>query len=132
MGRTSRTLVGAVGSFEVVGVQVGLGMGGGGVLRATARSTLGDGLVVGNLVSGVVGNRGQSTLGDGVQGVGGSCASCWSVGWRILCSCWMAWVRTMPSLVEDGTVPPRAVSMSVAWTSVRSVSKIVGVAKCVG
>ena len=132
MGCTSRTLVGAVGSFEVVGVQFGLGMGGGGLLRATARSTLGDGLVVGTLVSGVVGNRGRSTLGDGVQGVGGNCAFCWSVGRRILWSCWLACARAMPSLVEDGTVPPRAVSMSVAWRSVHSVSEIVSVAQCVG
>ena len=127
MGRTSRTLVGAVGSFEVVGIQVGLGMGGGGLLRATVRSTLGDGLVVSNLVSGIAGNRGRSTLGDGVQGVGGGCASCWNVCRRILRSCWMACIRAMPSLVEDGTVPPRAVSMSVAWRSVCYASEIVGV-----
>ena len=114
MGCTSRTLVGVMGSFEVVGVRVGLGMGGGGLLRATARSTLGDGLVVGTLVSGIVGNRGRSTLGDGIQGVGGGYASCLSVGRRILRSCWMACVCAMPSLVEDGTVLPRAVSMSVA------------------
>ena len=132
MGCTSHTVVGAVGSFEVVGVQVGLGMGGGGLLRAMARSTLGDGLVVGTLVSGVVCNRGRSTLGGGIQGVGGGCASCWSVGRRILWSCWMACVRAMPSLVEDGTIPPRAVSLSVAWRSARSVSEIVGVAQCVG
>jgi hypothetical protein len=132
MGRTGRTLVGAVGSFEVVGVRVGLGMGGGRLLRATARSTLGDGLVVGTLVSGIAGNRGWSTLGDGVQGVGGGDAFCWSVGRRISQSCWMAYARAMPSLVEDGTVPPRAVSVSVAWMSVCSISEIVGVAQCVG
>ena len=107
-------------------------MGGGGLSGATARSTLGDGLVVGTLVSGVVSNRGRSTLGDGIQGVGGGCASCWSVGQRILRSCWMACVRAMPSLVEDGTIPLRAVSMSVAWRSVHSVSEIVGVAQCIG
>ena len=107
-----------MGSFEVVGVQVGLGMGGGGLLRATVRSALGDGLVVGTLVSGVVGNCGRSTLGDGVQGVCGGYAFCWSVGRRILRSCWM---DPMPSLVEDGTVPPRAVSMPIAWRSDRSV-----------
>ena len=132
MGRTSRTLVGAMGSFEVVGVLVGLGMGGGGLSRATVRSPLGDGLVVGTLVSGVVGNHGGSTLGAGVQGVGGGCASCWSVGQRMLRSCWMACARAMPSLVEDGIVPPRALSISVAWRSIRSVSKIVGVAQCIG
>ena len=49
---------------------------GGGRLLATARSTLGDGLVVGTLVSGVVSDRGRSTLGDGVQGVGGACVFC--------------------------------------------------------
>ena len=97
-----------------------------------ARSTLGDGLVVCTLFSGVVGNRGQSTLGDGIQEVGGGCASCWSVGWRILRSCWMACARAMLSLVEDETIPPRAVSMSVAWRIYRSVSKIVGMAQCDG
>jgi hypothetical protein len=60
-------------------------MGGGGLLRVTARSTLGDGLVVCTLGSGIVGNRGRSTLGDGVSVVGG-----WSIGRRILQSCWMA------------------------------------------
>ena len=84
MGRTSRTLVDAVGPFEVVGVQVGLGMGGGGLLRATAHSTLGDGLVVCTLASGVAGNLGRSTLGDGVPVVSGDDAFCWSVGRRIL------------------------------------------------
>ena len=44
-------------------------MGGGGLLRATARSTLGDGLVIGTLVSG-------STLGEGVPVVGGGGALC--------------------------------------------------------
>ena len=38
----------------------------------------------------------------------------------------------MDSLVEDVTVPPTAVSVSVAWMIVRSVSEIVGVAQCVG
>ncbi len=102
-------------------------MGGGGLLRATARSTLGDGLVICTLGSGVVGNCGWSTLNDGVLVVGG-----WSVGRRILRSCWMAWDCAMDSLVEDGTVPPRAVSVSVAWMIVCSISEIVGVAQCVG
>ena len=84
------------------------------------------------LISGIVDNHVRSTLSDGVQGVGGGCASCWSVGQRILWSCWMACVRAMSSLVEDGTVLSRAVSMSVAWRSVRSVSEIVGVAQCIG
>jgi hypothetical protein len=125
-------LAGAVRSFEVVGVRVGLCMGGAVLLRVRARSTLGDGLVVGTLGSGVAGNRGRSTLGDGVPVVGVGGAFCWSVGRRILRSCWMAWDRSMDSLVEDGTVPPRAVSVSVAWMIIRSVSEIVGVAQCVG
>ena len=132
MGRTRCTSVGVVGSFEVVGVRVGLGMGGGGLLRVTARSTLTDGLVVGTLVSGFAGNRGRSTLGDGVPVVGGGDAFCWSVDRRILRSCWMACARAMASLVKDGTVPPRVVSVSVAWMIVRSVAEIVGVAQCVG
>ena len=132
MGRTSHTLVGAVGPFEVVGVQVGLGMGGGGLLRATAHSTLGDGLVVCTLASGVAGNLGRSTLGDGVPVVSGDDAFCWSVGRRILWSCWMAWACAMDSLVEDGTVPPRAVSVSIAWMIVCSVAEIVGVAQRIG
>ena len=65
MGLTSRTLGGAVGSCEVVGVRVGLCVGGGGLLRVAARSTLGDGLVASTLGSGVAGIRGRSTLGDG-------------------------------------------------------------------
>ena len=44
----------------------------------------------------------------------------------------MALARTMESLVEDGTVPPRAVSVSVAWMIVHSIAEIVGVAQCIG
>ena len=44
----------------------------------------------------------------------------------------MAWARAMDSLVEDGTVLPRAVSVSVTWMIVSSVSEIVGVVQCVG
>ena len=97
-----------------------------------ARSTRGDGLVAGTLGSGAAGIRGRSTLGDGVTVVGGAGVVCWSDGRRISRSFWMAWDRAMASLVEDGTVPPRAVSVSVAWMIVRSVSEIVGVAQCVG
>ena len=116
----------------MVGVRVGLCVGGGGLLRAAARRTLGDGLVAGTLGSCVVGIRGRSTLGDGVTVVGGTGIFCWNVGRRISRSCWMAWDRAMDSLVEDGTVPPRAVSVSVAWMIVRSVSEIFGVVQCVG
>ena len=101
-------------------------------MRVAARSTLGDGLVVGTLGSGAAGIRGQSTLGDGVTVVGGAGLFSWSDGRRILRSCWMAWDRAMDSLVVDGTVPPRAVSVSVAWMIVCSVSEIFGVVQCVG
>ena len=118
---------------HLVGVRVGCCVGGGGLLvRAAARSTLGDGLVAVTLGSGAVGIRGRSTLGAGVTVVGGAGVFCWSDGRRILRSYWMAWDRAMDSLVEVGTVPPRAVSVSVAWMIVRSVSEIVGVAQCVG
>ena len=43
----------------------------------------------------------------------------------------MAWARAMDSLVEDGTVLLRAVSVSVAWMIVSSISEIVGVVQCV-
>ena len=132
MGLTSRTFGGAVGSCEVVGVRVGLCVGGGGLLRAAARSTLGDGLVVGTLGSGAAGICGRSTLGDGVTVVGGAGVVCWSNGRRISRSFWMAWDQAMDSLVEAGTVPPRAVSVSVAWMIVRSVAEIFGVVQCVG
>ncbi len=107
-------------------------MGGGRLLRAMACSTLGDGLVVGTLISGIASNLGRSTLGDGVPVVGGGGALCWSVGRRILRSCWMAWACAMDSLVEDRTVLPRTVSVSVAWMIVSSILEIVGVAQCVG
>jgi hypothetical protein len=157
MGLTSRTLGGVVGSCEVVGarvgfcvgggaywyssmragthlvgIRVGLRVGGGGLLRVVARSTLGDGLVAGTLGSGAAGIRGRSTLGDGATVVGSAGVFCWSDGRRILRSCWMAWDRVMDSLVEDGTVPSRAVSVSVAWMIVRSVAEIFGVVQCVG
>ncbi len=132
MGLTSCTLGGAVGSCEVVGIRVGLCVGGGGLLRAAARSTLGNGLVAGTLGSGTAGIRGRSTLGAGVTVVGGAGVFCWREGRRILRSCWMAWDRAMNSLVEDGTVPPRAVSVSVAWMIIRPVLEIFGVAQCVG
>jgi hypothetical protein len=141
-----------VGSCEVDGVRVGLCVGGGGLLcaaarstlgdglvvgggglsRAAAQSTLGDGLVVGTLGSGAAGIRGRSTLSDGVMVVGGTGMFCWSDGLRMLRSCWMVWDRAMASLVEDGTVPPRAVSVAVAWMIVVSVSEISGMAQCVG
>ena len=44
----------------------------------------------------------------------------------------MACAHAMASLVEDGTVPLRAVSVPVAWMIVCSVAEIVGVSQCVG
>jgi len=99
----------------MVEVQAGLCVGSGGLFCAAVCITLGDGLVIGTLSSGVVGNRGQSTLSDGVPVVGGAGASGWSVGRRISRSFWMAWDCTMHSLVEDGTVLPMVVSVSTAW-----------------
>ncbi len=136
-----------MGSCEVVGVRVArcvfvricislldaylyayACVGGEGLSRVAARSTLGV-LAAGTLGSGAAGIRGRSTLGDGVTVVGGDGVMvvggagifCRSDGRRISRSCWMAWDRAMDSLVEDGTVPPRAVSVSVAWMIVRSV-----------
>ncbi len=44
----------------------------------------------------------------------------------------MAWVREMESLVEVGTVPPRAVRMSIALRRLRSACVIDGAAQWVG
>ncbi len=74
MGLIIRTVGDAVGSCEVVGVQVGLCVGGGGLLHAAARSTLGDGLVVGS--GGLSCVAARSTLGDGVMVVGGTGIFC--------------------------------------------------------
>ena len=35
-------------------------------------------------------------------------------------------------MVDDGHVPPRAVSVAVAWMIICSVSEISGMAQCVG
>ena len=121
-----------MGSCEVVGVRVGLYVGGRGLLRAAVQSTFVDGLVAGTHGSCAAGIRGRSTLGDGVTVVGGAVLFSWSNGRRILRSCWMVWDRRMDSLVVDGTVPPRAVSVFVAWMIICSVLEIVGVAQCVG
>jgi hypothetical protein len=75
--------VGAVGSCNVVGVLVGVLVGGGEVERALARVILGDGPSVGTLGSGVVGNPGHNTLGDGVSVGIGFDVPWWSTGRRI-------------------------------------------------
>jgi hypothetical protein len=58
---------GAIASCNVVGIQVGVHIGGGEIVYALARVTLGDGPGIGTLGSGVVGNHGCSTLGDSVS-----------------------------------------------------------------
>ncbi len=82
---------GTMGSCDVVGIQDGLHVGGGEILRVLACITLGDGPGVGTLGSGVVGNCGCSTLGGSTLGDGVPVASriivpWWSVGRGISCS----------------------------------------------
>jgi hypothetical protein len=129
-------LAGVVRSRDVVGVLVGL-LTGKGLLawRAMARVALGDGLSVGTLGSSTLGptavvNLERSTLGVGVSS--GVVVPGRSVGRRMSRSCCMAWVHKMESLVEVGTVLPRAVRMSIALRRVRSTCVIDGVAQWVG
>jgi hypothetical protein len=75
---------GVVGSCDVVGVQDRLRDGGGATLRALACIILSDGPGVGTLNSGVVGNPGCSTLGDGVSVASGFVVPWWRVERRIL------------------------------------------------
>jgi hypothetical protein len=79
------------------------------------RITLGDGFGDDTLSSGVSGNQGWSTLGDGVQVVGSVGLPGWSTGRRISRSFWIAWDHEMDSLVEDRMVLLRAVRVSIAW-----------------
>jgi hypothetical protein len=44
----------------------------------------------------------------------------------------MAYIHAMEALVDVGTVPPRAVRVSVASSIVRSVGDSVGTAQCIG
>jgi hypothetical protein len=136
IGRNSWMSAGAVGSLDVVGVLVGL-LTGKGLLawRAMARVALGDRLSVGTLGSGTlrpaaVVNLDRSTLGVGISS--GVIVPGRSVGRRMSQSCCIAWVHKMESLVEVGTVPPRAVRMSVASRRVRSTFLIDGAAQWVG
>jgi hypothetical protein len=125
-----------VGSRDVVSVLVRL-LTGKGLLarRAVAPVALGDGLSIGTLSSGTLGpaavvNLDSSTLSVGVSS--GVVVPGRSVGRRMLQSCCMAWVHKMESLVEVGTVPPRAVRVSVASRRVRSTCVIDGAAQWVG
>jgi hypothetical protein len=58
---------GTVGACNVVGIQIRVRVGWGATVRALACATLSDGPIVGTLGSGVVGDHGRSTLGDGVS-----------------------------------------------------------------
>jgi hypothetical protein len=77
---------GAVGSCNVVGIWVGVRVGWEATVHALVRITLGDGLIVGTLDFGVVGNCGRSALGDGVSVVIGYVVPWWRVGRGISCS----------------------------------------------
>jgi hypothetical protein len=74
---------GTVGSCDVVGIQIGLRVGGGGILRALVCVTYGDGPGIGTLGSGMTGNRSRSTLGDGVSVASGFVVPGGSIGRRI-------------------------------------------------
>jgi hypothetical protein len=132
MGHKRWILEGAVGSCDVVGILVWLHGGGGEMLHVLAVITLDDGPGLGTLGSNVVGDCGCSTFGGGVPVASGFVAPRRSIGRRISCSFCMAWVRAMDALVEVGTVPLRAVRVSVAGRIVRSTDDIVGVAQCIG
>jgi hypothetical protein len=82
-GCRSWIFAGALGSCDVVGVQFGLLVGEGAIVRALAQVTRGDGLSVGTLVSGVAGDHGCSTLGDGVSVAIGFDVPWWRIGRRI-------------------------------------------------
>jgi hypothetical protein len=76
---------GVVGSCHMVGIQVGVFVGGGAIEFALVCITLGDGPSVITLSSGMVGNRGHSTLGDGMPVVIGFDVPWWRTGRRISC-----------------------------------------------
>ena len=71
---------GALGSCNVVGIQIGVLVGGGAIEHALARVTLSDGPSIGTLGSGVVGDRGHSSLGDGVSVAIGFDVPWWRTG----------------------------------------------------
>jgi hypothetical protein len=82
-GCKSWIFAGAVGSCNVVGVQVRVLVGGGAIEHALVCITLNDGPSIGNLGSGMVGDCGHSTLGDGMSGVIGFDVPWWRTGRRI-------------------------------------------------
>jgi hypothetical protein len=94
--------------------------------------TLGDGPSVGTLGSSVAGDRGRSTLSDGVSVVIEFDVPWWEIGRRISCSFLIACICATEALVAVGTVPPRAVRVSVASSIMHSSGDSAGVAQCIG
>ncbi len=83
-GCKSQMFAGAMGSCDVVGIQVGVLVGGGARERALACVTLDDGPSVGTLGLNLAGNCGRSTLGDDVSVAIGFDLLWWRAGRRIL------------------------------------------------
>jgi hypothetical protein len=73
----------SVGSYNVVGNLVGVLVGGGKIVCALARITLVDRPSVGTLGSGVAGDRGRSTLDNGVSVAIEFDVPWWRIGRRI-------------------------------------------------
>ena len=80
----------------------------------------------------MVGNRGHRTLSDEVLVASEFVAPGQSIGRKISGSICMACVQAMEALVEVGTVPSRAVRVSVACSIVHSAGDSVGVVQCIG
>jgi hypothetical protein len=72
-----------VGLCNVIGIRDGVHVGGGATVHALAHVTFGDGPNIGTLGLGVVGNRGCTTLSDGVSVAIGFVLPWWRVGKRI-------------------------------------------------
>jgi hypothetical protein len=81
-GPKSWMFAGAMGSCDVVGIQVWVLVGGGAIVHELARVILGDGPSIGTLGSGMLGNHGHSTLGDGVSVANGFDVPWWRMGIR--------------------------------------------------
>ncbi len=132
IGCKSWMFAGALGSCNVVGIQIGVLVGGGAIEHALACVTLSDGPSVGTLGSGVVGDRGRSSLSDGVSVAIGFDVPWWRTGRRISRRFQMACVCATEALVEVGTVLPRAMRVSVASSIMRSVNDNVGTVQSIG
>ncbi len=122
----------AMGSCDVVGIQVGVHVVGGAIVCALVHVTLGDGPSIGTLGSGMVGYHGHGTLSDGMSVAIGFDVPWWRIGRRISWSLLIACVCATEALVEVGTVPPRVVRVSVASSIVCSTGESAGVVQCTG